>query len=186
MTPQSEVSLPAGVKMATMTGETVIEQPYELDDEPQAVRILAHEDGTLVIDYSLRDARFERVPQVVTKIRGPNGRTVTSVAVIDSGADQTVLPLEWAQPLGVDLAGTKAKGILYGQTWRDAYEVEQSLVFELVGTGVAFMIAPCFSDAHDQVLLGRQDFFRHYRVTFDQRARQVTLARYEQDLRCRS
>lgn len=98
-------------------------------------------------------------------------------AIVDSGADSTTLPTEWASKLGIDLdrdCVLKPCGTAGGETTGYAYPGD----VEVIVLGKRLTITPTFNKGLDVVLLGRRDFFFWFRVTFDQRAKTFTLERY--------
>jgi Aspartyl protease len=98
-------------------------------------------------------------------------------AIVDSGADNTTLPEEWAKVLGIDLASdclpmrastAGAPSKVYAYTGGLRVEIlREQLLLPTV----------CFSRELEQPLLGRRDFFTHYLVAFDQRNSRFFLER---------
>jgi hypothetical protein len=105
-------------------------------------------------------------------------------ATVDSGAPRSLFPKEFAEiSLGIDSADliqdpTKAEGIgaekeedrwptwssripIFGQALRP-----DETSGRLVPWGPEFRLNPAFAEKN-QILLGRQDFFRHFKITFE-------------------
>jgi hypothetical protein len=112
-------------------------------------------------------------------VRGEQlGPVVTIIAMVDSGAFTTCLPLEVAADLGLgdDELGEDAEGG-FGvgsafRFWRSTMPINGGVGRStLQGTiepwGPGFGMAPVFTE-HDSFLLGRQDFFTAFGVTFDE------------------
>jgi hypothetical protein len=87
--------------------------------------------------------------------------------LIDSGADSSLFPVQWASEFGVDLAscvstvGTSAAGNTGYFRWADGLLASVA--------GETFRLQAMFG-ACPIVLLGRSDFFGHFRVIFNQQA----------------
>jgi len=103
-------------------------------------------------------------------------------ALVDSGCDVTSFPTAWAEDLGIDLgecsafAGVTAAGkdgtnvAQQPRRWRhgvDALLLGQKIHLEAV-----------FRPGLPIVLLGREDFFSCFKVSFDQKAKTMHLASY--------
>ena len=123
----------------------------------------------------------ERVePCVPVIFIGPrdSGRTV---ALIDSGADRTMLPLDWAPKFGVTLE-RNPQGVLHfgegGPALADCYRPVETLRATVAGR--TFDLDALFGPAWEPVL-GRSEFFREFVVTIDERNRTVILDPYREE-----
>jgi len=120
-----------------------------------------------------RPGRRLRIP--VTFI-GP-ADAIDIVAILDSGADISVLPLEVGQQLGLDL--TKNKGPCGGiggevETAEDHVRVKiaqghENYTFEIP---VKVVLDP---KSNIPVLIGREGFFEEFEITFDERRERISL-----------
>jgi hypothetical protein len=96
-------------------------------------------------------------------------------AIPDSGADTSCFPEDWAEFLGFELTECKERLVLTGAGTGCHYESELPLAATVAGRDLE--LCACFGPV--QVgLLGRDDFFRYFRVEFDQRARITILRAY--------
>lgn len=98
-------------------------------------------------------------------------------AIIDSGADCTTLPIEWAGKLGIDPEADCVEVpciTAAGEGTQLAYPDG----IEAVILGERLPLSATFNPGLDCVLLGRRDFFDWYRVLFDQRSKSFTLDPY--------
>ena len=105
---------------------------------------------------------------------------VNTRGLIDSGADRSLFSAALAPALGIDLtqlAGTGAARGVGGEDRVDAVDVEMYVA------GVRFPARLSFSENWTNAfgLLGRADFFRAFRVAFDERAEAVFLDPYDVD-----
>jgi hypothetical protein len=120
------------------------------------------------------------MPAIPVRLHGANGRAVKVIGLIDSGADCACFPVVWADLLGVDLAlctvrrGSTAGGSVEQYYWEPGLRAEVAGQ-EVRLTGV-FTSTPV-------ALLGRNDFFRIFRVDFDERSATFALTRYDDDQR---
>jgi hypothetical protein len=96
------------------------------------------------------------------------------VAVVDSGADRTVLPLSVALRLAImdTLERDPADGFGFEggafPIWRSSLPLlGQVIANDGTAWGPRFPLAPVFADA-DIALLGREDFFRAFTITFQE------------------
>jgi hypothetical protein len=108
-------------------------------------------------------------------------REVAARALVDSGADVSLLPLEWSSRLGLATA-TRTEQLIEtagGASRLVVYDVSVEVVVR--GYGAMIPIAATFADEVPFMLLGRADFFRAFRVAFDERAQTLTLDKYDGD-----
>ena len=103
-------------------------------------------------------------------------RQVEIDGIVDSGADVSALPFEYAEALGyadadlrhqrVDVAGGHV------DAWRAAYPVGAAV---LGMPELRFELCPLFVPGSRTALWGRQDFMTAFRVVVDERAQLLTL-----------
>lgn len=96
-------------------------------------------------------------------------------AIPDSGADTSCFPEEWAAPLGFDLSTCKVRPVETGAGKGRHYESDEPLGATVAGRRVD--LCACFGPVLVG-LLGRDDFFHHFKVEFDQRSRVSILRPY--------
>lgn len=99
---------------------------------------------------------------------------------MDSGADSTVFPVEFAEELGISIDACRVLEFEaadhLGTEWVWHEPLTCTFDGQLVELPAAFTNSPL-----GIVLLGREDFFVHYRVTIDQRDQTFTLEQYDDD-----
>jgi hypothetical protein len=84
--------------------------------------------------------------------------------IVDSGADSSMFPLEFAEHLGIELASCRreecqtAGGPATQHIWEEGLDVLVQGINRTVHLGASFSETP-------SVLLGRSDFFQAFRVT---------------------
>jgi hypothetical protein len=112
-------------------------------------------------------------------LRGPGGSELgaSTPALIDSGADTSVFPIEFAESLGISLAaclrepfetaGGEAEELVWDDPVMALFDGQQ------VDLTASFEPTPV-------ALLGREDFFVRYRVTIDQREQKFLLDAYQE------
>lgn len=97
------------------------------------------------------------------------------IALVDSGADWSVIPLELAPRLGVDLGECRHVPGHSAGGRTEFYEWEGKLTAELMERQIPLHV---MFGAVPIVLLGREDFFANFQVSFDQRGKRFTLVPY--------
>ncbi len=104
------------------------------------------------------------------KLLAVNGGHIveTTLGIVDSGADRSNFPADWAEPLGIDLDadcdeqdGDTAGGPVVQKVYEPGLD---ALVF-----GRKVHLDAVFQERLPVVLLGREDFFNEYKVAFNQR-----------------
>ena len=115
------------------------------------------------------------MPVFPVTLVGPGGESPPLMALVDSGADSSLFPLQVAPLVGVDPnrceegTGMTAGGRSRRYIWSDGLRATV-LGRELQLRG-AFGACPV-------ILLGRGDFFDAFKITFDQRAKIFSLESY--------
>ena len=103
-------------------------------------------------------------------------------ALVDSGCDVTSFPKDWAAALGIDWnACTPFSGLTAsGADAADPATQPRLWVpgVDAIFIGVKIHLQAVFRPGLPVILLGREDFFTYFRVTFDQAARVVTVEPY--------
>jgi hypothetical protein len=126
-------------------------------------------------------SRADLKPGIPVVIHGPNGH-IPMYGLIDSGADDALLPLGIAAGLGIDLTKCRRKTCATAGGPANVYVWPDNIEIEVQQMGGMRVSAPCrFSDGLPVVLmlLGRNDFFSAFRVSIDERAKSFTLDPYD-------
>jgi hypothetical protein len=119
------------------------------------------------------------MPCVPVRLIDINGHPMpaTTHGLVDSGADSSILPKNWATILGIDLnndcertVGATAGGD--GDQWVYEPGLDAIVVDKKIRITAVFTRTPI-------VLLGRDDFFREFKVAFDHRALAFHVEPYE-------
>lgn len=119
------------------------------------------------------------LPGVALNLIRPEGGvcSIGTYGLIDSGADRSVLPVAWAHHLGIDLeADCQESNSRTAGGMTTCYEVEGGVDAMILGERVTLQAS--FNRGLPWVLLGRDDFFSHFKVSFEHRAQQFTLQLY--------
>ena len=112
------------------------------------------------------DGRPTKRPIVeVTIERGRQRRTF--LALIDSGADQIIMPSAIAEVSGIDRANCPERSVI-GVSMEPIQGFVADLWLRIEHQREYFRAPVVFVDADVPVLLGRECFFDYYRVKFDQ------------------
>jgi hypothetical protein len=104
---------------------------------------------------------------------------IQTEAIIDSGADFTILPIEMAGFLGIKLE-TKAKMIFHGAgsnpftVYRSPVEVEH-ILRQAGFRAIDWVSKVFFAELQPGILLGHKGFLEFFRVTLDGRKREVEI-----------
>ncbi len=110
--------------------------------------------------------------------RGANRATVPARALLDSGADQTLLPLDFIEDFGISLEdmiptpGQGASGPAQFQSWDSGARVR------LLNIDFDLELSPALFGAVRIPVLGRDDFFAMFRCGFDQRSQRFWVEAY--------
>jgi Aspartyl protease len=118
------------------------------------------------------------MPAIPLKLIHISGNmTPETLGLVDSGCDTTMLPAGWAKILGLDLAKDCVKqqsNTAGGTTTNYAYRPG----IDAIVMGRKIHLQASFNPGLPVILLGREDFFSLYRVTFDQRVSSFTVEAY--------
>lgn len=98
-------------------------------------------------------------------------------AVVDSGADSSVFPVEFAGPLGISLEACERAALATSGGEAEEFTWAEPVLALFDGQEVE--LTASFA-ATPVTLLGREDFFARYRVTIDQREQSFLLEAYDE------
>lgn len=96
-------------------------------------------------------------------------------ALVDSGADYSILPESYAGYLGVDLSECEEKPCTTAGGKGKVLVHPAPLEAEVQAMNVRFAMTSAFTKHAVTILLGREDFFKMFRVTIDEPAQVFTL-----------
>ncbi len=118
------------------------------------------------------------MPGVPLKLLKPDGSMrPETYGLLDSGCDYSSFPVAWAEDLGIDLdACDETEGSTAGG---DAKRFLYKPGIDAIVFGRKIHLAAFFSPGLPLALLGREDFFRYFRASFDQRTESFQLDAYE-------
>ena len=116
----------------------------------------------------------------IALVRKDGTMTSKARALVDSGCDVTSFPSAWAAELGIDLgecaafAGVTAAGkdAANAQPRRWPHGVDALIL------GQKIHLEAVFRPGLPILLLGREDFFTYFKVSFDQKAKIMRLESY--------
>jgi hypothetical protein len=115
-------------------------------------------------------------PYLTLHVTGIEGRSGLIPGIVDSGADNTVLPADYAPLMGyssadmISVQGTQVGGIVI---LRQATKSSKAFVPEI--SSVVFGIKPCFVHGCQTALWGRADLMQHFDVAIMERRKQFSL-----------
>jgi hypothetical protein len=112
------------------------------------------------------DGRYTKRPVVEVELSSGN-QTRKFLALIDSGADQIMMPAAIAEAFGID-RDQCPKRISLGVSMEPVDGFVSDLTFRIAHQPNAFEAPVIFIDADVPVLLGREGFFDRYRIKFEQ------------------
>lgn len=126
------------------------------------------------IEYISPGEGWKPTPMVDITLTGPKEPPLSTMAVVDSGADGSALPMGLASVLGIDLdadcaaeTGVSSDGDAEHRIYRPGLNIE---VY-----GHHFRIDATFSNT-PLILLGQDDFFMQFHVAFDRPDKEFTLS----------
>ena len=112
------------------------------------------------------DGRYTKRP-VVEVVLSRGNQTRTFLALIDSGADQIMMPAAIAEVFGIDRDECPSRGTM-GISMEPLAGFVGTLTFEIKGLEHSFDAPVVFIDTDVPVLLGREGFFDRHRIKFEQ------------------
>lgn len=105
-------------------------------------------------------------PMIKVAIKFLSGKKVEPLALIDSGADQTMMNIFYAKELGIDLTNAPVRnmnGIVGGQA---SYVADVQL--DLPELNEKVTVPACFIDSPNvNILIGQEGFFDRFRIKFE-------------------
>lgn len=117
------------------------------------------------------------MPGLPLILRGPSAR-IPVVALVDSGADSSIFPLEIAAHLGIDLGQCRREDCTTAAGPSTQHIWEPGLDAQVQAMNVTVHLRGAFSET-PVGLLGREDFFDAFRVSFDHRRQTFRLEAYD-------
>jgi predicted aspartyl protease len=123
-----------------------------------------------------KDGPPRKTPTIPLTFLGPDD-AIDIVAILDSGADISVLPLEIGEQLGLSL--TKGKGPCAGiggevETSEDHVRVKITQGHENYNFEIPVKVV-LDRKCNIPVLIGREGFFEEFEITFDERRERISL-----------
>ena len=112
------------------------------------------------------DGRSTKRPIVEVDISRGN-HTRKFLALVDSGADQIHMPAALAEVFGID-RDTCPRRSSMGISMEQIEGFIGELTFRIKDQATTFTAPVVFIDTDIPVLLGREGFFEHYRIKFEQ------------------
>ena len=125
-------------------------------------------------------------PSLEVDLLGVNGVDISTLALVDTGAEWSVMPLDVGKRLGVDLSLCKQTEGQAGagaatQWWWGQSPDGLARVRPMIRTaGWEVPIAPMLTERIDVVVLGRRDFLSSFRFAIDERAQTFSLDPYDE------
>ncbi len=118
------------------------------------------------------------MPMIPINVIGPDD-SLDIEALIDSGADMSVLPLEMAEQLGLNLARSISPCRGIGGETNSAEDTVRVRLTDGRKVHAFEMPVKILLDARWDIpsLLGRQGFFTEFAITFNERRNLITLER---------
>jgi hypothetical protein len=118
-------------------------------------------------------------PVVMLELKTVGGQILEVPAWIDSGADRTMVNMEYAEQLGITLGKSQlARGIGRGT----AETKIAHLPFKIKSTDIELDVPASYIDSENvTILLGQEVFFDHFRIIFDKSKETFELIRVNKD-----
>jgi hypothetical protein len=112
------------------------------------------------------DGRYTKRP-VIELVASRGSQRRKFLALIDSGADQIIMPVAIAEVFGIDRQDCPARSVM-GISMERMSGFVGELSLQIQDQPKPFDAPIVFIDADVPVLLGRERFFDHYRIKFEQ------------------
>ena len=110
--------------------------------------------------------KLAKRPLVELELSG-NGQIIHALGLIDSGADTTLMNIEYARVLGINLDATKKKEFL-GIGGAPVACFLSSIDMKVKHTDLNFTTTVAFTESPSvDILLGQEDFFECFRIKFE-------------------
>jgi hypothetical protein len=111
---------------------------------------------------------------------GPGGQQTPKIrGIVDTGADRSLFPVEWAGPLGIDLTADCEEMVGMGTGGKvEQYHYTAGIHGLVFGHRVP--LDAIFNAHLPVVLLGREDFMQYFKVSFDQRQKTLAIEPYDE------
>jgi hypothetical protein len=128
-----------------------------------------------------KDGTLRHAPFIPILVKNKFGQTMEVVGLLDSGADNTVVPKDLAELLGLK---EKEKVSETGGIGGNINVKESRLRFRLKGSHESYSLdVPALvlqdSSADVPLLLGRHGFFENFHITFKQDEQKIVLKRIQ-------
>ena len=121
-------------------------------------------------------------PIFYVRVHGP-GAMLPLEAVVDSGASRSFFSCAVMEALGYGASDLEESDILLGSGYTTQYQPKDGsdVLVEIPSLNHSLRVIPTFLEGLESgiMLLGRSDFFKHFLITFDQRASTFWLEPYE-------
>lgn len=115
------------------------------------------------------DSRGKMVkrPMLEIELIGNGGKKINTLGLVDSGADTTMVNLQYADALGINVDKTKTKDVIgIGNGRVQVYP--SMLCFKIKYTDYEMTIPVWFIDSQNvQILLGQEVFFDVHKIKFE-------------------
>jgi hypothetical protein len=108
-------------------------------------------------------------------------RSIRARALVDSGADQTLMPATWLATLGIAGSPNEVELVATASGTGQLLIFDAAVELTIVGCTRSVSVGAFFAEGVPFMLLGRADFFHAFRVLFDERAQTVTLTEYDDE-----
>jgi hypothetical protein len=121
-------------------------------------------------------------PILYVRVHGP-GAMLPLEAVVDTGASRSFFSCAVMETLGYAASDLEASDILLGSGYTTQYQPKDGsdVLVEIPALNHSLRVVPTFLEGLESgiMLLGRSDFFKHFLITFDQRASTFWLEPYD-------
>jgi len=118
-----------------------------------------------------------KTPSIPIRFKGNSALNINAVALVDSGADCSVIPMGLAEVLNLDLTGPRQDSFGFG----GKIECIESFVTILIRQHherYEFKIPVLISsDDSCPIIMGRDRFFEKFKITFDGKKQKLILKR---------
>ena len=119
-----------------------------------------------------------KTPSIPVRFKGNSAFKINAVALVDSGADCSVIPMGLAEVLNVDLSGPKQDSFGLGGKI-ECIESNVTVTLKQNHEKYEFRIPVLVtSDDSCPIILGRNRFFEKFKITFDSKNKKLVMKRY--------
>ena len=135
----------------------------------------------MAISYKYKNIKREdgverRLPYIPINVKGGGASWIETMALVDSGADVSVIPKDFAELLGLDISGKREKSNgLGGEVEIVNSSMQVNVKYKHENYTFSIPVQVIMEETKVPVILGRDGFFDKFVIEFDHFAKRIKL-----------